>query len=53
MPSPANTVVGIVTSAGKMQRAVRIRVARQVYNSYLQKVSNNCYAYRDVLTWSS
>ena len=35
---PSKILVGVVVSAGKMQRAVKVRVAGQKYNAFLHKV---------------
>ncbi|KAI4213447.1 MAG: hypothetical protein LQ351_003947 [Letrouitia transgressa] len=38
MPSsPPRSLCGIVVSAGKMMKAVKVRTAKQVYNSFLRK----------------
>ncbi|KAL8695361.1 MAG: hypothetical protein Q9218_000120 [Villophora microphyllina] len=37
MPSPPQTLCGTVISAGLMQKAVKVRTTRQVYNAFLQK----------------
>ncbi|MCJ1274130.1 hypothetical protein MMC21_001925 [Puttea exsequens] len=36
MPLP-RILCGVVVSAGKMQRAVKVRTAKQIYNSFLKK----------------
>ena len=41
MPAAPKSMVGVVVSAGKMQRAVKVRVAGQAYNSFLKKVPIN------------
>ena len=38
MADPLRSMSGIVVSSGRMIRAVRVRVAHQVYNSFLRKV---------------
>ena len=38
MSIPPKSIVGVVVSAGKMQRAVKVRVSGQVFNSFLRKV---------------
>ena len=39
MPSrPPPSLCGVVVSAGKMMKAVKVRTAKQVYNSFLRKV---------------
>jgi len=38
MSTPPRILCGVVISAGKMMRAVKVRTAKQVYNSFLKKV---------------
>ena len=40
MLAQQKTLCGVVVSAGKMMKAVKVRTAKQVYNSFLKKV---CY----------
>ncbi|KAK4691951.1 hypothetical protein P7C71_g5157, partial [Lecanoromycetidae sp. Uapishka_2] len=37
MSGSGRVLCGVVVSAGKMMRAVKVRTARQVYNSFLKK----------------
>ncbi|KAL6721190.1 hypothetical protein ACLMJK_000292 [Lecanora helva] len=37
MTPPSQVLCGVVVSAGKMMRAVKVRTAKQVYNNFLQK----------------
>lgn len=36
-PTP-RTLAGIVVSAGKMMKTVKVRIARQVFNAHIRKV---------------
>lgn len=38
MSHPRPTICGVVVSAGRMMKAVKVRTAKQVYNSFLRKV---------------
>lgn len=38
MNQPPKCLVGVVVSAGRMHRAVKVRTAKQVYHSFLRKV---------------
>lgn len=38
MRVPPKVLCGVVVSAGKMMKAVKVRTAKQVYNSFLKKV---------------
>ncbi|KAL8784145.1 MAG: hypothetical protein Q9213_004119 [Squamulea squamosa] len=37
MPAPPQALSGVVVSAGKMMKAVKVRTVKQVYDSFLQK----------------
>ncbi|KAL8659126.1 MAG: hypothetical protein Q9226_000590 [Calogaya cf. arnoldii] len=37
MPAPSQALCGVVVSAGKMMKAVKVRTVKQVYDSFLQK----------------
>lgn len=39
MDKNLRVVRGVVVSAGKMMKAVKVRTAKQVYNDFLKKVS--------------
>ena len=39
MAGPSTTLAGVVVSSGKMMKAVKVRTAHQVYNTFLQKVN--------------
>lgn len=38
MPAPPQVLCGVVVSAGRMMKAVKVRTVKQVYDSFLQKV---------------
>ena len=38
MRVPPKVLCGVVVSAGKMMKAVKVRTAKQVYNSFVKKV---------------
>ncbi|KAL9000833.1 MAG: hypothetical protein Q9169_000587 [Polycauliona sp. 2 TL-2023] len=38
MPPPPQSLCGVVVSAGRMMKAVKVRTVKQVYDSFLQKV---------------
>lgn len=38
MPAPPQALCGVVVSAGRMMKAVKVRTVKQVYDSFLQKV---------------
>lgn len=40
MQAHRKVLCGVVVSAGKMMKAVKVRTAKQVYNSFLKKVSH-------------
>ncbi|KAI4262106.1 MAG: hypothetical protein L6R42_002708 [Xanthoria sp. 1 TBL-2021] len=37
MPAPPQALCGVVVSAGRMMKAVKVRTVKQVYDSFLQK----------------
>ncbi|KAL8874325.1 MAG: hypothetical protein Q9174_000324 [Haloplaca sp. 1 TL-2023] len=37
MPTPPHTLCGVVVSAGRMMKAVKVRTTKQTYNSFLRK----------------
>ncbi|KAL8674892.1 MAG: hypothetical protein Q9168_000695 [Polycauliona sp. 1 TL-2023] len=37
MPPPPQSLYGVVVSAGRMMKAVKVRTVKQVYDSFLQK----------------
>ncbi|KAL8915470.1 MAG: hypothetical protein Q9171_000034 [Xanthocarpia ochracea] len=37
MPAPPQALCGVVVSAGRMMKAVKVRTAKQVYDTFLQK----------------
>ncbi|CAL8577807.1 hypothetical protein XPA_003622 [Xanthoria parietina] len=37
MPAPPQVLCGVVVSAGRMMKAVKVRTVKQVYDSFLQK----------------
>ncbi|KAL8735584.1 MAG: hypothetical protein Q9166_000753 [cf. Caloplaca sp. 2 TL-2023] len=37
MPAPPQTLCGVVVSAGRMMKAVKVRTVKQVYDSFLRK----------------
>ena len=38
MPAPPQALCGVVVSAGRMMKAVKVRTVKQVYDSFLKKV---------------
>lgn len=40
MQLPPKVLCGVVVSAGRMMKAVKVQTAKQVYNSFLKKVGS-------------